>query len=178
MPRRIDACGAFGVYRAAVNTPALLTRTALYTLGVLSLLIVVVASAVPRGAAFLVTTGFVTSKFENSWLTLRLVPIPGTDPTVYVSVQSAVQMLVIALAVAGVVGLIRTNPWQHGALANSTPPGRGNKSAGASSPPTSTSPVSPPVTPPAGAPPPGPASAPGPPAPPPPRQTPPGPAGL
>lgn len=118
---------------ANVNTPRLLTRLALCALGVQLLLVLVVAKAVPRGrgTSFLTTSGFVTPEYEHGWFSgLRVAPIPGTDPTVYISVQSLTQMLVIALIFAALAGLLKTNPWQHGALPNSTPPGRDSGPAG------------------------------------------------
>lgn len=107
----------------------------LYALGAQSLLIAVVACAVPGGASFLTRAGFVTPGYESEPLTLRLMPIPATDPTVFVSAQSLVQMLVVALAIAGFAGLVKTNPWQHGALPNSTPPGRDSAASAPPAPP-------------------------------------------
>ena len=132
----------------AMNTPALLARTILYVLGALSLAIVVLALAVPGGASWLVVMGFITPYYETNVFAVRLFGIPGTDPTVYVSVQSLAQMLMVALAVAGVVGLVRTNPWQHGVLPDSASPGRDRSTASASPPAAPASPPPPPPPPP------------------------------
>lgn len=134
---------------ANVNTPRLLTRLALGAMGVQLLLVLVIAAAVPRGrgASFLTLNGFVTPEYERGWFSgLRIVPIPGSDPTVYISVQSLTQLLVFALAFAGLAGLVKANPWQHGALPNSTAPGRD------SGPPAAGAPPPPPPPPPAAAP--------------------------
>ena len=107
-----------------VNTPSLLKRLLLAALGAQVLLVWVVSVALPGGASFLTVVGLVTREKENPPLTVKVVPIPLTDPTVYASVQSLLLMLVFALLFAGLAGLVKTNPWQHGALPNSTPPGR------------------------------------------------------
>ncbi len=112
-----------------MNTPALLIRAVLYVLVGQVLVIAVIAIAVPDGASLLTVAGFVTPYYEHNVLAVRIAAIPLTDPTVYVSLQSAAQMLAIALAAAGIFGLVRTNPWQHGVLPDSSPPGR-DRSAG------------------------------------------------
>lgn len=128
-----------------VNTPALLTRTALYVLGVQLALVIVVALAVPGGTSLLTLAGFVTPYYDRNFLAMHLFPIPWTDPTVYVSIQSLAQMVALALLVAGAVGLVKTNPWQHGVLPDSTPPPRdGGPSPAAGSSGGNTTPVSPP----------------------------------
>lgn len=113
-----------------MNTPALLIRTALYALVGQILVITVTAIAVPGGTSLLTMTGFVTPYYETNVLgALHILGIPGTHPTVFVSVQSAAQMLALALVSAGVVGLIKSNPWEHGVLPDSTPPGRDKPTA-------------------------------------------------
>ncbi|WP_052615659.1 hypothetical protein [Mycobacteroides abscessus] len=108
-----------------MNTPALLLRTAIYVLVGQILVVVVVAVAVPDGASLLTMTGFVTPYYETNVVgALHILAVPGTHPTVFVSVQSAVQMLALALVASGIFGLIKSNPWEHGVLPDSTPPGR------------------------------------------------------
>lgn len=108
-----------------MNTPAVLIRTASYVLIGQILVILVVAIAVPDGASMLTMAGFVTPYYETNVVgALHILAIPGTHPTVFVSVQSAIQMLALALVAAGIVGLIKSNPWEHGILPDSTPAGR------------------------------------------------------
>lgn len=102
----------------------MLLRTALSALVVQLLLVSLVAAAVPRGGGWLTLAGFVTPYYDRNVFAVHLLPIPATSPQVYLSVQTLVQMLAIALAVSGVVTLARTNPWQHGILPNSTPPAK------------------------------------------------------
>lgn len=122
-----------------MNTPALLIRTALYALVGQILVITVIAIAVPSGPSLLTMTGFVTPYYETNVLgALHILAIPSTHPTVFMSVQSAAQMLALALVAAGLVGLIKSNPWEHGILPDSTPPGRDKSTvlpAGAGTPP-------------------------------------------
>ena len=143
-PRATQRCAArLAATVRHVNTPALLARTGLYVLLGQALVIAVLAIAVPGGASLLTLAGFVTPLYDGNFFAAHITPIPWTDPTVYVSIQSAVQMLVVALAVAGVVGLIKTNPWQHGVLPDSTPPGR-DKAPASGAPPAPAPPATPP----------------------------------
>jgi hypothetical protein len=107
-----------------MNTPAALVRTVVYWLIGQALLIIVVAAAVPQGASLLVLTGFVTAYYDDNLFAVRIVRVPWTDPSVYVSIQTLTQMVAVAAAAAALTTLVRTNPWQHGVLPNSTPPVR------------------------------------------------------
>jgi len=128
----------------------MLVRTALYLLLVQALAIVVVASAVPDGAAWLTLAGFVTPYYDSNVFALKLAPVPWTDPVVYVSVQTLMQMAALAAAGAALITLVRVTPWQHGVLPDSTPPakdkGSGQGKAGSPAPATA-APTSPPAAP-------------------------------
>ena len=100
----------------------MLVRTALYALAVQLLLSVVIAVVIPHGAAWLTTAGFVTPYYDHNVFAIKLVPVPWTDPRVYISVQTLVQMLALSMTVSALVTLARTNPWHHGAPPESTPP--------------------------------------------------------
>jgi len=132
----------------------MLVRTALYLLLVQALAIVVVASAVPDGAAWLTLAGFVTPYYDSNVFALKLASVPWTDPVVYVSVQTLTQMAALAAAGAALITLARVTRWQHGVLPDSTPPakekGSGQGKAGSSAPaPASAAaaPASPPAAP-------------------------------
>lgn len=100
----------------------MLMRTALWALLVQVLVVAVVSSAVPRGGAWMTTTGFVTTYYDTNIFAVKLVAYPWTDPTVYLSVQTLAQMAALALAFSALLTLARTNPWHHGVLPDSTPP--------------------------------------------------------
>ena len=100
----------------------MLVRTALYLLLVQALATVVIASAVPDGAAWLTVAGFVTPYYDSNVFALKLAPVPWTDPVVYVSVQTLTQMATLAAAGAALITLVRVTPWQHGTLPDSLPP--------------------------------------------------------
>lgn len=142
----------------------MLIRTVLYGLLIQLLVIIVIAAAIPGGASWLTLAGYVTAFYDHNVFALHIVSVPWTDPAVFISLQTFVQMLAVAMAAAGLITLARTNPWQHGVLPDSAPPGRDKPprdpaaSAPAPMPPPSAAgaPASP-------APPPGPAAA-GPPA--------------
>lgn len=102
----------------------MLVRMALYWLMAQALVIVVVAAAVPGGSSWLTLAGFVTANYDDNIFALHLVCVPWTDPAAYVSLQTFVQMLSVAMAAAALTTLVRTNPWQHGVLPDSTVPGR------------------------------------------------------
>lgn len=104
-----------------LTTPAMLVRTTLYALLLQVVAVIALAAAVPRAAAWLTSGGFVTPYYDNNLFALKLAPVPWTEPTVYFSVQTSVQMLALALAAAALITLVRTNPWQHGALPDSVP---------------------------------------------------------
>jgi hypothetical protein len=104
-----------------LTTPAMLVRATLYALLLQLVAVGALAAAVPHAAGWLTRAGFVTPYFENNLFALKLAPVPWTDPTVYFSVQTLVQMLALALAAAALITLARTNPWQHGALPDSLP---------------------------------------------------------
>ena len=135
----------------------MLVRTALYLLLVQALAIVVVASAVPDGAAWLTLAGFVTPYYDSNVFALKLAPVPWTDPVVYLSVQTLTQMATLAAAGAALITLVRVTPWQHGTLPDSIPPpkekgsgpGKGGSQAPAASPapPAAAVPASPPAAP-------------------------------
>ena len=132
----------------------MLVRTALYLLLVQALATVVIASAVPDGAAWLTLAGFVTPYYDSNVFALKLAPVPWTDPVVYVSVQTLMQMAALAAAGAALITLARVTRWQHGVLPDSTPPakekGSGQGKAGSSAPaPASAAaaPASPPAAP-------------------------------
>ena len=115
---------------------------------------VVIASAVPDGAAWLTVAGFVTPYYDSNVFALKLAAVPWTDPVVYVSVQTLTQMATLAAAGAALITLVRVTPWQHGVLPDSTPPakekGSGQGKAGSSAPaPASAAaaPASPPAAP-------------------------------
>jgi hypothetical protein len=124
MPRPAWETSAARTYGDAMKTPTMLARTAAYWLSAQALLAVVVAAAVPNGASVLVLTGFVTAYYDDNLFAVRIVRVPWTDPSVYVSIQTLVQMVAVAAAAAALTTLVRTNPWQHGVLPDSTPPGR------------------------------------------------------
>lgn len=109
---------------ARMDTPTLLARTGAYWLVGQMLLITVIASAIPGGASQLVLAGFVTAYYDTNVFAIRLAAVPWTDPAVYISVQSLVQMLIVAAVGSALTTIARTNPWQHGVLPNSTAPGR------------------------------------------------------
>jgi len=134
-----------------------------------ALVITVVAAAVPGGASWLTLAGFVTPYYDDNVFALRVVPVPWTDPTVHMSLQTLAQMLAVAMAAAALTVLARTNPWQHGVLPDSTPPGRDSAPRPT---PATAPPAAPPGAPASPASPPAPASPASPPPPPP------GPAGL
>lgn len=102
----------------------MLARTIGYWMMGQFLAIVVMAAAVPGGASWLVLLGFVTAFYDDNLFAVHIAAVPWTDPAVYFTVQTVVQMLAVSATVASLVTLVRTNPWQHGALPNSTPPGR------------------------------------------------------
>ena len=128
----------------------MLVRTALYLLLVQALATVVIASAVPDGAAWLTLAGFVTPYYDSNVFALKLAPVPWTDPVVYISVQTLTQMAALAAAGAAMITLARVTPWQHGVLPDSTPPakdkGSGQGKAGSPAPATA-APASPPAAP-------------------------------
>jgi len=128
----------------------MLVRTALYLLLVQALATVVIASAVPDGAAWLTLAGFVTPYYDSNIFALKLAPVPWTDPVVYISVQTLTQMAALAAAGAAMITLARVTPWQHGVLPDSTPPakdkGSGQGKAGSPAPATA-APTSPPAAP-------------------------------
>jgi len=128
----------------------MLVRTALYLLLVQALATVVIASAVPDGAAWLTLAGFVTPYYDSNVFALKLAPVPWTDPVVYISVQTLTQMAALAAAGAAMITLARVTPWQHGVLPDSTPPakdkGSGQGKAGSPAPATA-APTSPPAAP-------------------------------
>jgi hypothetical protein len=95
-----------------------------YWLAAQALLIIVVAAAMPHGASLLVLAGFVTAYYDDNLFAVRIVRVSWTDPSVYVSIQTLAQMVAVAAAAAALTTLVRTNPWQHGVLRDSTPPGR------------------------------------------------------
>lgn len=111
----------------------MLVRTALYWLLAQALLIIVIASAAPGGASWLTLAGFVTPWYDDNFFALRLISVPWTDPRVWVSLQTLVQMLAVAMAAAAITTMARTNPWQHGVLPDSAPRGR-DKPAGSPAP--------------------------------------------
>lgn len=111
-----------------MNTPAMLVRIAGYWLVGEALAITVVAAAIPSGASWLVILGFVTAYYDDNLFAVHVATVPWTDPAVYFTVQTLVQMLTVAAVAASLTTLVRTNSWQHGVLPNSTPPGR-DKSA-------------------------------------------------
>jgi len=123
-----------------LTTPAMLVRTTLYVLLLQLVAVVALAAAVPRGAAWLTSAGFVTPYYDNNLFALKLVPVPWTEPAVHFSVQTLVQMLALALAAAAVITFIRTTPWQHGALPDSLP---GPKDRGTAPRPSSPAPAAP-----------------------------------
>lgn len=127
----------------------MLARTALYLLVVQALVISVIASAVPHGAGWLTSAGFVTAYYDSNVFAVKIAPIPWTDPSVYASVQSVVQMLAVALAGAALFTIARTNPWHHGALPDSLPPpkDRGPAKVVSPAPPPGTSGGGPPAPP-------------------------------
>lgn len=131
----------------------MLVRTALYLLLVQALATVVIASAVPNGAAWLTVAGFVTPYYDSNVFALKLAAVPWTDPVVYLSVQTLTQMAALAAAGAALITLARVTPWQHGVLPDSTPPakekGSGQGKAGSPEPAASSvaAPASPPATP-------------------------------
>lgn len=104
-----------------LTTPAMLVRTTLYALLLQLVAVGAMAAAVPHAAGWLTRGGFVTPYYDNNLFALKLAPVPWTEPTVYFSVQTLVQMLALALAVAALITFARTNPWQHGALPDSLP---------------------------------------------------------
>lgn len=106
----------------------MLARTAVYALLGQLLVIVVVAAAVPGGSSWLVLSGFATAYYDRNLFAVRIAALPWTDPAVYVSIQTTVQMSMVALVIAGASTLVRTNPWQHGVLPDSSPPRRGKPS--------------------------------------------------
>jgi len=128
----------------------MLVRTALYLLLVQALATVVIASAVPSGAAWLTVAGFVTPYYDSNVFALKLAAVPWTDPVVYISVQTLTQMAALAAAGAAMITLARVTPWQHGVLPDSTPPakdkGSGQGKAGSPAPATA-APTSPPAAP-------------------------------
>lgn len=101
------------------TTPALLIRTAAYLLLGQALAVLVIAAAVPRGAAWMTVSGFVTPWYDSNVLAVKLLSVPWTDPTVFVSVQTMTQMIAIAAAGSALITLARTNPWERGALPDS-----------------------------------------------------------
>jgi hypothetical protein len=135
-----------------VTTPTMLVRTTLYALLLQLVLVATIAIAAPQGAARLTTAGFVTPHHDRNFFAWKLAPVPWTDPTVYFSVQTMVQMLALALAAAALITFARTNPWQHGTLPESTPPPRDKESPAAK--PTSPTPTAAAAAPPTPAPPP------------------------
>lgn len=76
----------------------------------------VIASAVPHGGAWCVRAGFCTAWYDRNPFAVKLARIPWTDPTVYLSVQTLIQMLALAAAGAALITYARTNPWHHGGL--------------------------------------------------------------
>ena len=102
----------------------MLTRTALYAVVLQLLAVLLVAAVVSGGGALLTTAGFVTPFYDHNLFAVRLAPVPLTDPVVYFSVQTLVQVLAVALAVSALITAVRTNPWHHGTLSDSTPPQR------------------------------------------------------
>ena len=133
----------------------MLVRTALYLLLVQALATVAIASAVPSGAAWLTVAGFVTPYYDSNVFALKLAPVPWTDPVVYVSVQTLMQMAALAAAGAALITLVRVTPWQHGVLPDSTPPakdkgsgqGKAGSPAAAPATPAAAAPASPPAAP-------------------------------
>jgi len=123
-----------------LTTPAMLVRTTLYALLLQLVAVGALAVAVPHAAGWLTRAGFVTPYYDNNLFALKLAPIPWTEPTVYFSVQTLVQMLALALAVAALITFARTNPWQHGALPDSLP---GPKDRGPAARPTGQAPTGP-----------------------------------
>ena len=102
-------------------TPSVLVRTTLYLLILQLVAVGALAAAVHGAAGWLTRAGFVTPYYDSNVFAQKLAPVPWTEPTVYFSVQTVVQMLAIALAGAALITLARTNPWQHGALPDSLP---------------------------------------------------------
>lgn len=102
----------------------MLIRTVLYGLLIQLLAIIVIAAAIPGGASWLTLVGYVTAFYDHNVFALHIVSVPWTDPAVFISLQTSVQMLAVAMAAAGLITLARTNPWQHGVLPDSAPPGR------------------------------------------------------
>lgn len=140
-PRPVTVRGARRLPFRSVNTPATLARMALYWLLGQALVIVVVACALPGGSSWLTLAGFVTPHYDNNIFAIRLMRVPWTDPAVFVSLQTAVQMLAVALAGAALVTLVKTNPWEHGVLQDSTPSGRDKPSRSATSAPPAPGPA-------------------------------------
>lgn len=139
-----------------VHTPKMLLQTAAFWLVGQLLVIVVVASAVPGGASALVLLGFVTPAYDHNVFSARAAAVPWTDPTVWFSVQSLLQVAMVAAAASAVITLFRTNSWQHGVLPDSAPP-KPRRPEGETGPPAG-APAAGPTSPPAA--PPGPASPP------------------
>jgi hypothetical protein len=108
----------------------MLLRTAAAWLVGQLLVTVVLSSAVPGGASLLVLAGFVTPGYDHNLFAVRVTQVPWTDPVVWFSVQSVVQNLVVAATAASLVTLFHTNYWQHGVLADSTPPPRPRRTEG------------------------------------------------
>lgn len=132
-----------------MNTPATLARIAGYWIVGQALVIIVLAAAVPNGASWLVLLGFVTAYYDDNVFAVHVATVPWTDPPVYFTVQTLVQMLAVAAVAASLTTLVRTNPWQHGVLPNSTPPGRDKPARPVSdgAPPGPASPAAPPSAP-------------------------------
>lgn len=99
----------------------LLLRTTLSILVAQVMVIAVLAAAVPGAASTLTLWGFVTPFYADNLFAVHIAPLPWTAPTVYISVQTAAQMLMVALTVAAVVGFFKANSWQHGAAPTPAP---------------------------------------------------------
>ena len=129
----------------------MLVRTALHLLLAQVLATIVVASAVPKGAAWLTLAGFVTPYYDRNVFAIKLAQVPWTDPAVYFSVQTLTQMAALAAAGAALITLVRVAPWQHGVLPDSTPPAkdRGGAPGKAGSPAPASATASAPASPPA-----------------------------
>lgn len=99
----------------------MLVRTTMYLLLVQVLVVVVIAAAVPEGAAWLTLTGFVTAYYDSNFFALKLVAVPWTDPPVYFSVQTLTQMIALAAAGSALITAARVTSWQPGTLPDSAP---------------------------------------------------------
>lgn len=108
----------------------MLVRTALYLFLAQVLATDVIAAAVPGGAAWLTLAGFVTPYYDSNVFAVKLAPLPWTDPVVYLSAQTLIQMTALAAAGSALITLARATPWRPGALPDSAPPARDKDTAG------------------------------------------------